>query len=142
MTRREHRRRSRRGLTMIIAITLLALVAVALASVAQLLRDDAARSFDERVNAQLRALVLAGMVQARSQLQQGGAVPTATTLTLPGEAGDAAVRLEGRQDGDAWRVHIVASIDGRQMRSDCTFARHGNAWAIRETTIEPGRRQR
>jgi len=122
--------RSRRGLTMAIAIFLLALVAIALVSVAQLVRDDARRTLREAEDAQSRLVTLAGITAAQQELRLHNAVPAELIVPLPDELHDAKLRLNGRQVDDHWVVGITVEIDDVQTITEMTFFQQHGAWQV------------
>lgn len=127
---------ARRGVTMAIAIALLAFTGVALVAVARLVRDDARRTLDERTDAQLRSLLLAGMTDAQSRLQAEGALAKQATLALPAELADAALRSEASEEHGEWRVAITASRELRELRTECVLRRDASGeWRVRETML-------
>lgn len=129
--------RPRNGLATAIALLLLALVAVALVVIAQLVRDDARRTFDERVNAQLRALVLAAVIDARTHLQEDGRLIADTAVPMPPAMEPASVRYTAAQQETQWLVQILARCDDRELQSECTLEQNAGVWTVRDSKLLP-----
>ena len=127
--------RSRRGLTMAIALTLLVIVAAALVAVAQLVRDDAGRTLDERRDAQLRALLLAGRDVAASQLAATGQVSD-VVISLPTDLGDAALSVEAAADASRPSIIVRARLDDRRLNSRFAFAASDGVWKVEHAELD------
>ena len=78
-------RRRHRGVTMIIAVTLLALTSAAAVAVGGLVLTDLKRTQRESDESQLRQLLLAGAADVSARLQQPGEPPKEWPVKLPDE---------------------------------------------------------
>jgi hypothetical protein len=121
--RRIHRRR---GVATITALTLLALVGVALATMGTLLAYDARRTRDATDGAQLRQLLIAGAVAAVAD-------PAPRDVPLPPALGPDAKLTIGRvADADAdgsFRVEVTAVLGGRTASQALQVAPSGTITA-------------
>jgi hypothetical protein len=88
------RRHHRRGVAIIIAVTMMALVGVAMAALAAAFGADARRTMSGASDAQLRQLLLAGTAQVVTSPAQGDAP---MELSLPKELHDAGARVTARR---------------------------------------------
>lgn len=123
------RRSLRRGVTMLLAITMLGLASAAMTIVFQFVIDDARRSVSERGNTQLRFLLLAGIEIARD------ANLATKEVTLPDDVG--MLSVESVEDDVNRRVvRIRATSDGRSLSQRATFVRIDQSWSLELATIE------
>src|SRR5437867_2103988 len=97
---RESRRH--RGVTMIIAVTLLALTSAAAVAVSALVLSDVKRTLREADESQVRQLLIAGAADAAARLQQSGELPKEWSVKLPDEltARGASLKLITNAAGD------------------------------------------
>jgi hypothetical protein len=126
--------RSRRGFATIMALTLLALVGVAIAALSVSFAADARRSANAAADAQLRQLLLTGCAAAREQLDHGGKV----TVPLPNELTSAGAALNVSIDppnADVRRAHIDAALGRRHAWQIVTFQRQASRWVVMSAAL-------
>lgn len=121
-----NRTRNRHGALTLTAVLILALVGSAAAVVAATTSRDARRTADERTQAQLRALIAAGVAQAESSLGIADPVRVILPDTLRAAGAEVTVRVEA--DGDRATVHVRARYAGRPTTRDVRFARDDRGW--------------
>lgn len=126
----------RRGMTMIVAITLLTLAAAALVSVTQLVRDDAGRTLDEWRSAQLRALLVAARDYALVELRNGRPIDN-VKIPLPAELAHATLVIDGGPDGDLLAVLATATLDGVSMSGRFDLEKSGDGWIVKRAALDP-----
>ena len=127
--------RSRSGMTMMLAVTLLVMVAAALVALTQLVRDDAGRTLDERRGAQLRALLLAGQIYAAAELTAGRECRNAN-VPLPPELGEASLVVDSEPSADESSVAVIARLNGTTMTACFRLApEDGGAWVVRDASL-------
>lgn len=124
-----------RGVTMMMAIVLLALVSMAVVVLAQLIRNDAQRTADGRSDAQLRAFIMAALSDAKTRLEKEDRLPGMVVLHLPGGFSDASVTYVGYVSQDGWQVEIDATENGRTLWADGSFTRQNGAWSLQATKL-------
>jgi hypothetical protein len=121
------------------AIALLLLIAVTLATLATAFAADARRTRVRAAEAQLRQVLTAGAITAAAQLD-GGEVPAGEKpLTLPqalADAGATAMITYTRQGGQVAIVHVRGDSAGRSMSQTLHFKRSGATWAIASAAID------
>ena len=131
-------RSSRRAFATITAITLLALVGIALAAMGTLLVADARRTRAATSEAQLRQLLLAGAAAAEERVRNLPPVAAEQAWEVPLPAGaDASltVRLE-RDDAPAThRVRVAATVGERTAGQVLTY--DAASRTLRAAEIEP-----
>lgn len=110
---------------MAVALTLLVLVAAALITAAQLVRDDAGRTLEERRGAQLRALLLAGRDLAVAELQAGRDFRN-NDIALPAALEGAKLTIDARRIGDAIIIDVSANVDGQTSGSQFKATKLGD----------------
>lgn len=119
-------RRRRSGFIMLVAITMLALCALAAAVVLQLARDDVRRTVGERTEAQQRQLLLAGLRDATARLNAGETL-VAGAIAVPAEAGET-LAIDGVESPSADRA--VVTFASGTLRQRATFERAAGVWRL------------
>ena len=133
----------RRGFAMIVAIGLVALVAMAIATVLALVRLDLRRTAESLEQAQLRQMLLAGERAAGEQLAASEAAPAAQDVAValpPGLAADGAslkLRLEpGPKDGTA-AATVEAALAGKALAQTLRYQRGPDGWQLAAVQLAP-----
>ena len=120
----------RRGFAMIMAISLLALVAMMLGALAVTCHSDAQRTMAATADAQLRQLLLAGAEMAPHWLEGKSAkaeIPVPEML----RNNDATLELYLDHVGSGQvEVQLAASFKGRHMREGARFLRREGRWRL------------
>jgi hypothetical protein len=128
-----------RGFATVTALTLLVFIGATLGSLSMLFSQQARRTSDDRRDAQLRQLLLAG---AQTVVQRASAWPADAggqnwAAALPKELGDAgasvAVKVApGRASDGAGALSAVveAKFDGHAARQTLTLGRSAGRWVV------------
>ena len=116
----------RTGFVMVVAIVMLALCGLAITAVLQLARDDVRRTIVERVEAQQRQLLLAGVrdVEAR---WTAGATPTAGSIAVPAGA-DATLSITRVESIAADRTTVTFASGA--LVDEATFVHRDDGWRL------------
>ena len=128
IARQESRRH--RGITMIIAVTLLALTSAAAVAVSALVLSDVRRTQRETDESQLRQLLIAGAADAAARLQQAGEPPKEWSVKLPEEltARGASLKLTAITAGS---FAVVAQYGGHLREQRLVYQRDaGGRWRL------------
>lgn len=129
-------RHARRGVALILALTILGISAAVMTVTLALLRTDVTRTADEVSQIQLQQLLLAGQDVAAGDLETAGAVK-ARSLALPPEFSDAAVKIHSLPaEGDTLRVRIDAQFGPRQAAQTVTYQWHDRQWKLIDAAME------
>ncbi len=114
-----------------IALTMLALVGLALTELSRSFSADIRRTADESAQAQLRQLSLAGILQARQLLQQNSA-SAVVQLSLPDELASQGAKVSIRltPTSDAAPVNVDAVLGGRHVETEVHFSRDASGWQM------------
>ncbi len=133
--------RQRRGAAMIIAITMISLVAVALVMIGRLTTLDAQRTFDERTGTQLRMMLLAGQDWLASNMD--AATPGENAIPLPAALADGTLVAEvaPADFSDRRRIVVRAVLFDRSESQSIIFARTESGWSQVTAELEPMRRK-
>jgi len=129
----------RKGLTIVIAVTMLGLVSMAMVLLTRELGYEFKRTRAVEQEAQLRQLLLAGAADAMAHARQSQ-TPLSTEswrLELPqslaGEGGSAEVHLE--RWGVGMRVIVDARFQSREQSQTLLFSRENDHWRLMSTAI-------
>lgn len=126
-------RTRRGGFIMIVAITMLAFCAAAVVVVMQLAHDDARRTIDERIDAQRRQLLIAGLRDVGRRLDAGESPLAAGEINVPAEAG-ATLAVDGVESLADGRV--LVTIRSETLVQRATFTRgDSGAWTLERAEI-------
>jgi len=143
MPRRTPRRpRHRRGLAMLTAIALIALVGMAMAAAGAVFHLDLRRTAAAVQDAQLRQLLVAGERAAREALPAAGAGavtdadhPVALPPALAARGASLVVRFDpGKKPGDATAT-VEAALEGRVMSQTLHYERGPAGWRLASAAI-------
>jgi hypothetical protein len=122
----------RRGFASVLVITLIIVVAVALAALGRHFSDDVKRTRAQAIDAQLRQLLTAGAAVAGNQLvAEGPSTTTSGSVPLPAELTDNGARLTialSRVGGDRVDAIIVARLASHTMEQTVHFERQPGRW--------------
>ena len=140
------RPRQRRGLAMLTAIALIALVGVAMAAAGAVFRLDLRRTAASVQDAQLRQLLVAGERAAREALPAAGAGAGAVTesnhpVALPpalAARGESLVVRFGprKKDGEATAT-VEAALEGRVASQTLLYERGPGGWRLASAALNP-----
>jgi len=124
-----------RGFMVIVAVSMIAFVALALAVVMQTLAADARNSDELAQAAQLRQLLTAGELTARAMIEQNQLPESDSTVPvpLPRQLQDGGARLSLRMvsDGQNLTSHIDAKLSAQHHASGTIrWHRDGNSWQL------------
>ena len=130
-------RQSRRGFTMLVAITCLALVGVALALLGGLVTDDARRTGREVAELQQRQLLLAGLRWVESHLSADEASVVVGGLATPAEL-EASLSVDAVERPTPQRIVVTirATFGTGTLGERATFDRSPAAWQLSRVEIE------
>ena len=138
------RPRQRRGLAMLTAIALIALVGVAMAAAGAVFRLDLRRTAASVQDAQLRQLLVAGERAAREALPAAGAGagavtesdhPVALPPALAARGASLTVRFEpGQKDADATAT-VEAALEGRVASQTLHYERGPAGWRLASAAV-------
>jgi hypothetical protein len=126
------KRKTRRGFALIVAIALVAMVAMTIASIGFVMRTEVLRTRAAGDEAQLRQLLLAGTQTARARLAAaGGKADGAMALpdSLAG-AGASVSLTEESTAADQAAVRIEASLGSRRLSQVVHFVQKSGAWQV------------
>ncbi len=129
---------ARGGFAMVVAITLMGLVAATLAVLATLLVSEAKRTGAAATEAQLRQLLIAGEAVAAQQTQK--LVETNgkdQIVALPQELaeGKASLALKSSRNREGVDVIVTAKYQGREATQTLRFARRGAGWELADARL-------
>lgn len=122
--------RQRRGAALIIAVSMIALVAVAMVMIAKLVSVDAGRTREEATAAQLRLMLLAGQDVATEQVD--ALSPDSPAVTLPSTLADGTLTIEIDPSGSETRKRVIirAVLLDRRAAESVTFERSAGGWTL------------
>ena len=126
------KRKSRSGFALIVAIALVAMVAMTIASIGFVMREDVLRTRAAGDEAQLRQLLLAGTQTARVRLAATGGKADGAMALPDSLAGDGA-RVSLTQESaaaDQAGVRIEASLGSRRLSQVVHFVLKDGAWQV------------
>lgn len=127
-------RQRRRGFAMVIAIVMVGLIAMSLATLGITFALQASRTQSQAEEAQLRQLLLAGAQAACAQATaNSGPHPAIWSLSLPNVLcrQGATVTLETFFDSSGrLLIHIEAALPHRRLAQDVRFKQEGGAWHL------------
>ena len=124
----------RRGFAMIIAITLLGLVAATLAMLATHFFLEAQRTRTHNADAQVRQLLIAGQAVARAQADSLAAGKS-IEVPLPPQLTQQQAKLTIA--GAPANIQITAEYQARRASQQITLARDGTSWKLASAELLP-----
>jgi len=126
----------RRGFAMATAISFIPLATMAMMSVGMLCAADYRRTADIAAGAQLRQMLLAAAVDARSHLADANSPPTWKT-SLPADLGSCGAMVQTTMsiDRNVARMAIAATLGDRHADAEMHFVRDGDRWVARSTDL-------
>jgi hypothetical protein len=133
--------KTRSGFATILAITLVGLVAAALASMGVLAKADFRRTANVRGQAQLTQLLLVGAADVAERSKQWGtnSLPQDWSVGLPAElSADGAkllVQLRSESDHSA-SAHIRAAIGDHTAQQELRFRRTDGIWQLVDVQLQ------
>lgn len=132
---------SRRGASMIIAITMIGFVAIALAMVGQLATLDARRTADEHAGTQLRMMLLAGQDWLLNNMD--AVKPGENHIPLPASLADGTLVAQPSPDAAANNRQVVirATLLDREQSQTLVIVRSSDAWSIASAELGALRRK-
>lgn len=127
-----------RGFAALTAIALIAIVGLGLAAMAALFAGETRRTGQQRDDAQLRQLLLAGEVAAREALTRG---ELQGTVQLPADLATLGAELTFAPAGDPvdneTRIRVTARTgEGRVMSQTLGYVRADGRWSLRSAELE------
>jgi type II secretory pathway component PulK len=133
--------KTRSGFATIVAITLIGLVAAALANMGVVAKADFRRTANVRGHAQLTQLLLVGAadVAERSQQWGTGSLPQDWSVGLPGElSADGAtllIKLRSESDHSA-SAHIRAAIGDHTAQQELHLRQTDGVWQLVDVELQ------
>jgi hypothetical protein len=133
--------KTRSGFATIVAITLVGLVAAALASMGVLAKADFRRAANVRGQAQLTQLLLVGAADVAERSKQWGIgnLPQDWSVGLPGElsADGAKLLIQLRSESDhSASAHIRAAIGGHTAQQELHFRQTDGVWQLVDVQLQ------
>jgi hypothetical protein len=130
-------RPKRRGFAMATAISFIPLATMAMVSVGMLCAADYHRTADAATGAQLRQMLLAGAVDARSHVGNIIVSPANWETSLPADlaAGGARVQTSQAIDAGGIRLTITATLGDRRADEVMHFVLDGDRWVAHSTDL-------
>ena len=133
--------KTRSGFATILAITLVGLVAAALAAMGVLAKADFRRTADIRGQAQMTQLLLVGAADVAEQSKQWGTgrLPHDWSVGLPGElsADGAILSIQLRSEPDhSASAHIRAAIGTHVTQQELRFHRTNGGWQMVDVQLQ------
>jgi type II secretory pathway component PulK len=127
-----------RGFAAILAITMVGLVAVTLASLGILFAGEARRTRTRAGDVQLRQLLIAGSVAAKQSITQTPNVASNIDIALPRELADngGQVTLAIQPNGEKTTVLVKAKFENRRAEETLHFTRDGAAWKLSRVDLQ------
>lgn len=126
-----HRRRG--GFALIVALSLLFIVGATLAVLAATFGGEIRRTSSNRVETQLRQLLVAGEALAQAHLANAAATQPANVDLPQAIARDGAtLSITGNPD----RTRIEAQLNGRRAAEIVSFTRTAKGWKISNVQLE------
>jgi hypothetical protein len=124
----------RRGVTVIVAVMMMLLIAGAIAGLTLLFAGDARRTKAAVEGAQVRQLLLAGEPAAADELLRHGAGAREVAVATP--VGGANLTLKIAPSGrDGAQVRVVAGSPGLKGSQLLTFDHRGNNWQLESAVL-------
>lgn len=136
MTRRHAQQR---GFAFMLSVALIIMLGMALAAMSSLLATEIRRTRQQASDAQMRQLLTAGWLAARSHLDRRGPQAVPVDVPLPRDLPDArlSVRIEPSQsDADHATVDVAVSLGESRARQTATFEHVATRWHLQSAVLD------
>jgi hypothetical protein len=125
--------RHRRGFAAFTALTLLAIVSIALETLAVFANSEARRTRGAADDAQLQALLLAGATDARDSIITG---QTEIDVALPSQLEGAKLHIMRTQPNPTGASFVIlATFGGKTASEKVDFALRGQSWVLTAASL-------